>query len=76
MYKTHQMAATHRLCLERALHLQTGEREKRDFYFTPLCTSCMPKNLKIDTETLLQIAMPYKEAFGGQEGGVVMVALQ
>ena len=36
--------------------------EDRDFCFAPLRTSCVPGHVKIDTETMAQIFVPYREA--------------
>lgn len=69
--------ATYRLCQERAACKQTAvessekkQRKKggnRDFCFAPLRTDCIPKNLKIDTETLAQISIPYKETVAARK---------
>lgn len=65
------VAATFRLCQERNKALkkrldhekeQLKREAKRSFCFALLCVSCIPKHTKIDTETLVQLFIHYKEA--------------
>ena len=43
----------------------SGDEEKkvvgRDFYFAPLRTSCVPRNLQVDTTTLVTILFTHKQ---------------
>lgn len=70
------VGATYRLCLERASGLASRARSEekkskrgadKEFCFAPLRTSCIPKHVKIDTETLSQITVPYKKAVAARK---------
>ena len=51
------VTTTYRLCKE-----ITSVAGGRDICFAPLHTSCIPRHVKIDTETLAQIVIPHREA--------------